>query len=230
MLKLFPKHYATNNGIMIACCPHEVVYGFKFLTRSEGSRDVLDLLRSFRVMPRVVIYDNAENLAAHIRKTLGDDFLGPLNGRICAPTAENVAMIERCIAHGKLPFPVQPTSRLVLFDEFHYAQARSMRDKCRYPALLKQKINTQAAEHINSAMKRKLAQRSQMDWQLHWLDVLLCFSDWNEGKNHQMALRLNTASFRNSVPITNIANVGNDEFEDDEILEEDSDSEFNDSD
>ena len=53
-------------GTLLALCEHSRCYGIKYLLRAEGTRDPADVVLSFRNLPRVVVYDDAESLAASI--------------------------------------------------------------------------------------------------------------------------------------------------------------------
>lgn len=156
------------------------------ITRSEGSRDILDIIRSFRARPHIVFYDNAGNLAAHIRKIMGSEFLGPLEGRLCQPNPTNIELLEEFSKRRRVLRELDRGRMYVLFDAFHFSGHRSMSDKCRTPFLLPRRVNTQAAEHINSVMKARVGYRTQMDWQLQFFDVLIATSDWNMRKNTEM--------------------------------------------
>ncbi|CAG2222369.1 unnamed protein product [Mytilus edulis] len=51
-------------GWLIAACPHSVVYAAKSLLRGESPRDFVDLMRSFKHRPNILICDIANRVAA----------------------------------------------------------------------------------------------------------------------------------------------------------------------
>ena len=201
MLKVFPRLHGTTGGWIIACCPHEIVYAAKLITRSEGAGDVLDVLRSFVVWPRLVFYDNAGNLAAHIRNVLGPNFLGPHEGRLGELTPTFVGQVD-ILSNRRLPLLPQPgpDARLILYDGFHFSGARSMSDRLRTPFVLSPRINTQAAEHLNSTMLGRVGYRSQMNWQPHFIETIHTFSDRNARINMELVAAVARATFRSDLP------------------------------
>lgn len=80
-------------GWLSASCPHKVVYAIKFVLRTEGPRDYIDLLLSMRYQPTIVIVDMAHMVAAHgnIRKP---GMFSPFDGRLAATTTSNVRAAE----------------------------------------------------------------------------------------------------------------------------------------
>ncbi|XP_006825073.1 uncharacterized protein LOC102807716 [Saccoglossus kowalevskii] len=65
MNKVFQKIWGASGGWLSASCPHRIVYAVKFLIRAESPRDHVDLIRSFKVQPSVVIVDMPHMVARH---------------------------------------------------------------------------------------------------------------------------------------------------------------------
>ncbi|PIK60069.1 hypothetical protein BSL78_02974 [Apostichopus japonicus] len=57
--KVFAKLQGSTGGWGSMVCPHGVVYAAKFLLRAESPRDVIDLIKSMKYLPNVVIVDMA---------------------------------------------------------------------------------------------------------------------------------------------------------------------------
>lgn len=101
MRKLFPSFHHTNGGFLFGLCKHGIVYFCKFLIRSEGSRDVLDAILSFKHPPKYIIYDDAGHLVEHARKRLDPEYfsrlIGDIDGRILEYTESNVKLASELL-------------------------------------------------------------------------------------------------------------------------------------
>ena len=121
-----------------------------------GSRDILDLLRSFKVRPTVVIYDNAGHLVQHAERTHKETKLFGENGGMILPdTRENIEFARQCLAKGKLlRDKLKPGEYLVLYDEFHKYNSSSENSILRFTKLCGEtaNINTEVVEQLNSTL------------------------------------------------------------------------------
>ena len=187
--KYFTRIFGTNGGLITALCPHGIVYGFKILLRGEGQRDVLDLLLSFRQLPKVIIYDHSGGLARHAKKRMGDTFLGPWDGCVFSPTDEAAAaeasaaiaahrfLYENVDEHPQAQYP------LILTDKFHELNGgRRQVLLPRSTRLIREldDVNSQVCESFNSILKRSLYYRTQMNWRTQIIELLLSISDYNK--------------------------------------------------
>ena len=131
MNKLFPSFNHTNGGFIFGHCEHGIVYYTKFLTRGEGSRDILDAVLSFRNQPKYVIYDDAGRLAEHAWKRLGPErcstLIGLERGRVLEATQANVEMARECLRDRRqFLIPECPEGRMLLLcDRFHQFNSKS---------------------------------------------------------------------------------------------------------
>ena len=90
-------------GWLSASCPHKIVYALKFVLRTEGPRDYVDLLLSMRHQPNIFIVDMAHMFAAHGNNRMPGMF-SPFEGRLVAHTEENIKLAEEGRLSVSLPW------------------------------------------------------------------------------------------------------------------------------
>ena len=179
--KYFQSYYAASGGQILAFCAHGIIYGAKFLIGSEGSRDVLDLLLSFKKFPIVTLYDDAGNLAAHAKASLPpEQFPWPkYDGRV----AESLDSL----AEGTV-IPSEE-HRVLLYDVFHQPNHKNTSDKLRNLKFVAdaKRINSQVAEQSNSEDLPRTAYRNNMLPDLYVADSMICYSRRNMDKSRNLA-------------------------------------------
>lgn len=79
---------------MSASCSHKLVYAVKFVLRTEGPRDNIDLLLSMRYQPNVVIVDIAHMAAKHSNNRMPGMF-SPFEGTLVTNKEENIKQLKR---------------------------------------------------------------------------------------------------------------------------------------
>jgi hypothetical protein len=176
-LILFLVSYISG-GFVGACCPHGVVYAIKPIIRSESVRDHIDILLSLREAPIVVVSDLAPMIAAHGERRKPGLFW-PHDGRLAAPTAENVNLAESgdllCVIEGlEEEEIIHGLARYSLSDKFHEKNLSSKADILRRVHLFPQlagKLNTQAMEQLFRQMGKDAYYLTQMT-PAHFLFVL----------------------------------------------------------
>ncbi|CAG2238745.1 unnamed protein product [Mytilus edulis] len=99
--KSMRRFFGTTGGWVIGLCPHSVVYASKCLLRGESPRDFVDLLRSFKHQPNVVIVDVA-NKVASCGNRLRPVLFHPHERIVAGATEENVRRAEGVLF--SLPF------------------------------------------------------------------------------------------------------------------------------
>ncbi|ELT91419.1 hypothetical protein CAPTEDRAFT_195355, partial [Capitella teleta] len=146
--KIFTKFAGSSGGLLVACCPHGITYGMKFLLRGESPRDHLDLLFSFKHIPTLTICDIPGFVARHAAKRRPGLFK-PNDGRFAEASEENLKNISGLkISIPELDFssffynacerdhsysvghPVTNTDHKY-FDRFHQHNSRTEADKLR---------------------------------------------------------------------------------------------------
>ncbi|XP_064630616.1 uncharacterized protein LOC135489270 isoform X2 [Lineus longissimus] len=187
----YEKVFGTSGGLVIGACPHGIVYSMKNLLRSESPRDYMDLLRSMKHRPNISVIDIAHLLAAHGNRTEAG-FFSPNEGRLRAPTPQNIAMAKEGLMFD-LPdlddattveydesetangHPVShSSSHYALYDWFHQGNCKREREKLRNISLLSGfagYTNTQKVEQLFNSMKRDLYFLNQMSPVSH---VFMC--------------------------------------------------------
>ena len=164
--KLFKKLWGCSGGWLTMTCTHGIIYGVKFLLRSESPRDYFDMLRSMKHRPNVLVCDMAHMVAA-LGNRHQDDFFSPLQGRVAESTAENIEKAKSDNLNVSFPFledntpaklesidseshPVTCSNvRLALFDIFHQGDTNSDEEAIRRIVCVKElkgNLNSQAAE------------------------------------------------------------------------------------
>ncbi|KAL7396910.1 hypothetical protein ABVT39_013480 [Epinephelus coioides] len=88
--KLFVKIHKTGGGVLHFSCTHGVVYYVNFLFWAESARDHVDGLLSFKSFPTVYISDVAGQVARHINNRTQQKYFQPNDGRLCAPSKQNI--------------------------------------------------------------------------------------------------------------------------------------------
>ena len=115
--KLFKKLWGCSGGWLTMTCTHGIIYGVKFLLRSESPRDYLDKeLRSMKHRPNVLVCDMT-HMVAELENRFKDDFFSPLQGRVAESTAENIEKAKSDNLNVSFPFLEDNTpAKLELID------------------------------------------------------------------------------------------------------------------
>ena len=163
----------------MACCPHGVVYGIKFLLRGESPRDHVDILLSLKFQPTVVISDIPSFIARHGNKRKQDMFW-PNDGRFVEANKSNIDKFEAgtlkvsipeldfgrilhepiCDDHAYSKQPDHPITQLrntySAYDRFHEENTSSTIEKLRRLDIVNEcsAINSQVVEEFFSQIKR----------------------------------------------------------------------------
>ena len=87
--KIFKKIFGCSGGWLTVACRHGIIYAVKFLLRAESLRDYIDILRSMKFKPNILICDTAHIVADHGNRT-EPEFFKPFNGRVAESTPENI--------------------------------------------------------------------------------------------------------------------------------------------
>ncbi|XP_077092035.1 uncharacterized protein LOC143744406 [Siphateles boraxobius] len=170
--KVFQKIWAASGGWAVIMCPCGIVYSIKCNIRAESPRDFTDMLLSWKYMPNIVIYDFARGLATHmnLREPQRLPFK-PFEGRLKAPTAENIALAKDGKLKVSLPWmnckkvvpdcdghPITGSAEhYALYDRFHEDNTKDARDALRKLGLVPQLagiVNSQVAEQLFAKMKK----------------------------------------------------------------------------
>jgi hypothetical protein len=189
----YSKIHGHSGGWLSAVCPHNVVYGVKFLLRSESPRDYTDLMRSFKHVPTVNIIDIAHSVAKVSNDILPGMF--PDNeGRLAAATPENIRAAQEETLRVSIPaltdnqpvanvgdteHPITGLSeRFLLFDWFHEKNSTIAKEALRRSSFVKEiagLVNTQAAEQLHRDRKKDIYWLSSMTPSNHiFLFKLIC--------------------------------------------------------
>ena len=72
--KTFFKIWGASGGIVLATCPHGVVYGSNWLLKAESPRDVVNILFSMKHPPNIIVSDMAPMVASHANKRRSNFF------------------------------------------------------------------------------------------------------------------------------------------------------------
>jgi hypothetical protein len=200
MMKFFTPFRSTSGGLLTASCAHGIIYAIKFLLRAESSRDVMDILKSMKYPPSVVIYDNADNLARHADKCY-KNFFGPNLGRAVEASKFNIERAEYSISSKKTLFdePVSQYGRLALYDKFHQGNSKKESAILRRVALFKdlKNLNTQVAEQLNSQILHKVGSWTQMTPSLFIHNIHRFAHLWNQRKNENLKLLTEDIALKN---------------------------------
>ncbi|XP_035665556.1 uncharacterized protein LOC118408807 [Branchiostoma floridae] len=177
--KVLSQIWGASGGLLVATCPHKVVYAVKFVLRGESPRDFVDLLLSMQWIPTVTITDMPQIIALHANKRSPGTF-HPHDGRLAEPTTENIRMAKEgkfmkdlpCLTVGETTgahsdrqvvaehsyqrqlHPATGTSeRYCLFDWLHQNNSCQEREILRQASLVQQMrgwLNTQGVEQLFS--------------------------------------------------------------------------------
>jgi hypothetical protein len=168
------KHYRayqfSSGGVLTALCPHGIVYYIKLLIRQEGPGDVLDCLRSFAMMPKLVMYDNINAVIQHSRVVLSSvEFLsmwGPNSGCIWPASSSNIEVAIDAINRKKPLLGRIPNLEhsLGFYDRFHEGNSKKQSSFLRRMDLISVLcfMNSQVAEQFNKMLKEKIRSFNQM--------------------------------------------------------------------
>ncbi|XP_065132856.1 uncharacterized protein [Paramisgurnus dabryanus] len=170
--KVFQKIWAASGGWAVIMCPCGIVYSIKCNIRAESPRDFTDMLLSWKYLPNVVIYDFARGLATHMNLREPERLpFSPFEGRLKAPTPENIALAKEGKLKVSLPWlkckkvvpdcdghPITGSAEhYALYDRFHEDNTKDARDALRKLGLVPQLagvVNSQVAEQLFAKMKK----------------------------------------------------------------------------
>ncbi|KAL7402512.1 hypothetical protein ABVT39_015981 [Epinephelus coioides] len=189
--KLFVKLQKAGGGVFHFSCVHGVVYYLNFLFWTESARDHADGLLSFKYLPTCYISDVAGQVARHTNNRTKQLFFKDNDGRLCAPTSDNVQRATKkelvvdpqWVKNLRSPLPLQeePDSdrmsakhpitgtneRYSLYDRFHQSNQKHPEEKLRSLNIcptLRTQVNSAVAEQFNrelAAVKYSLCQMSE---------------------------------------------------------------------
>lgn len=169
-------HIYSLGDVLHFSCIHGVVYYINFLFWTESARDHADGLLSFKHFPTCYISDVAGQVARHTNNRTAQMFFQPHDGRLCAPTTDNIKLagkkklkidmqwvkdlrsnllvqVQQNTNRMAALHPVTRTSdRYSLYDRFHQINPRHPEEKLRSlgicPALRRQ-VKSAGAEEFN---------------------------------------------------------------------------------
>ena len=166
--KVFKKMFGSSGGWLSFACVHGIIYAAKFLLRAESPRDYIDVMRSFKHRPNILICDMAHMVARHENKTCRNLF-APFEGRVAEATEENIAFAKDGNLHVSFPWlhssmftvlnsfggthPVTGSNNhFALFDKFHESNSSDAKEVLRRIGCVKElrgRINSEAVEQIH---------------------------------------------------------------------------------
>jgi len=200
MHKNFTRFNQTTGGVLTVLCPHFVCYYAKVLIRSEGNRDVFDALFSFKTLPRVIMYDNADNFVKHALNRLSDqarkfnDLFGTsLLGRVAEYNTLEISRAKACLAAGVPMIPDLPTNRtLVLYDRLHEGNSKKESALLRRVDLVGplRSVDSIVAEKMNKALRKLVFSLNMMKPVNFAASLGFYFSDWNKRQNEKHTMHL----------------------------------------
>ncbi|TKS66023.1 hypothetical protein D9C73_000079 [Collichthys lucidus] len=174
--KLFVKLQKAGGGVLHFSCIHGVVYYLNLLFWTESARDHTDGLLSFKSFPTCYISDIAGQVARHTNNRTQQLFFQPHDGRLCAPTPDNIKQainndlqIDLQWAKNlRSPFPLQgkpnkdrvsaphpitgTCERYSLYYRFHQKKQKRPEEKLRNLKIcpnLRAEVNSSVAEQYN---------------------------------------------------------------------------------
>ncbi|XP_077096041.1 uncharacterized protein LOC143747262 [Siphateles boraxobius] len=210
--KMFVKLHKAGGGVLHLGCTHGVVYYQSPLWWQESARDHGDGLLSFKYPPTVFISDIAGRVARHVNNRTRQKFFQPHDGRLCAPTSENIsAALEKKLTVQKewvntlrssmgphkhedqtsdrftRPHPLTGThERYSLYDRFHEKNQKRPEERLRSIKLLPDLasiVNSSSAEQINKELSTSRYFLCQLK-DIHYMFALrLCFHLHNQRIN-----------------------------------------------
>ena len=210
--KLFKKLWGCSGGWLTVTCPHGIIYGVKFLLRSESPRDYIDMLRSMQHRPNVFVCDMAHMVAAQGNK-YNESFFTPFEGRVAESTVENIERAKSGNLSVSFPFledntparqeimdidchPITGSNvRLVLFDVFHQGNTKSTVESLRRIGCVKElkgMLNSQAAEQLHHSFNKDKHFLNQMTPLNHIFMFRSMIELRNETKNLKMSNKIKT--------------------------------------
>lgn len=171
---------SSPGGVLHFSCTHGVVYYVNFLFWAESARDHVDGLLSFKTFPTVYISDVAGQVARHINNRTQQKYFQPDDGRLCAPSKQNIqSALDKKLEVGlewvsNLRSPAAPHPqgqdkdrytaahpitkthhRYALYDRFYQKNQKRPEEKLRSlnicPAL-RSEINSSVAEQFNGEL------------------------------------------------------------------------------
>jgi len=208
---VFPIFFPTG-GVLHLGCTLGVVYYQSPLWWQESARDHGDRLLSFKYPPTVFISDIAGRVARHLNNRTHQKFFQPHDGRLCAPTSENIsAALEKKLTVQKewvntlrssmgpnkhedqtsdrftCPHPLTGThERYSLYDRFHEKNQKRPEERLRSIKLLPDLasiFNSSSAEQINKELSTSRYFLCQLK-DIHYMFALrLCFHLHNQRIN-----------------------------------------------
>lgn len=87
--------FFPSGSVLHFSCVHGVVYYLNFLFWKESARNHTDGLLSFKHFPTCYISDVAGQVARHTNNRTKQLFFQPHNGRLCAPTTDNIKLAAK---------------------------------------------------------------------------------------------------------------------------------------
>ena len=204
--KIFKKMGGCSGGWLTLACPHSVIYGVKFLLRAESPRDYIDMLKSMKHRPNILICDMAHLVASHGNKNI-PDFFRPFDGRVAADTPQNVALASSDELSLSFPWltdespvddnldstschPVTGSDvRMSLFDVFHQGNTCSEKESLRRIACVKELkgvLNSQVCEQTHRSFNFNMNFLNRMTPVRHIFLFRTLIHLRNETKNRQL--------------------------------------------
>lgn len=206
-----------SGGWVVGTCPHTVIYAAKCLLRGESPRDFVDLLKSMKHMPNVVIADMANKIASCGNRENANMF-HPFEGRFAEATPENVTEANAgtrtwnisCLGNtvatssDLIHQGYNPTSgssdHYAFFDWFHEGNCNDPVEILRNSSLVQGLagiIDTQAAEQFFNSLKRDLYFLNQMSAAFHVFSFRLLLQFHNEDVNKELYMQQQRATSLN---------------------------------
>lgn len=202
-------------------CTHSVVYYSSPLWWQESARDHADALLSLKYPPTVYISDIAGRVARHTNNRTQQTFFQPHDGRLCAPTEQNIKdantlhltfpWINKLRLKSGIPqqdgenqdwlsraHPETGTKdRFSLYDRFHQRNQRRPEEKLRSLDLLPDLaclVNSSSAEQINRGLSATRYSLCQMKDTHFMFSLRLHFHLHNKkiNKKFKMAMQSRT--------------------------------------
>ncbi|XP_052106595.1 uncharacterized protein LOC127739061 [Mytilus californianus] len=203
--RAYEKIFGTSGGWLIAACPHSVVYAAKSLLRGESPRDFVDLMRSFKHRPNILISDIANRVAASGNKITRMFY--PFEGRVAENTNENLekaksglftwelgclneigpeTTVNQSISNEKNPTSGS-SEHYSLFDWFHEDNTKDVKEILRKVSLVEglgSFTNSQVVEQFFNSMRRDLYFLNEMSPAVHVFICRLMLQFHNEKSNN----------------------------------------------
>ena len=191
--KQFLSLCGKTGGLLLALCPHGVVYAAKFLTLHEAYSDYTETFMSFKVKPTFSISDIAHPFSRHTNLNFPMTFR-PFDGMICDPSDKK--LVNDIKEGRKIDISVRPlgcefdldsyddnsvhpmsglAERFSLIDRLHehnYNVDNRVLRKMDNVGFLEGRINTQVAEQINSRLKKQAHYLAEMKFGTHINTIL----------------------------------------------------------